>query len=370
MKKLILEKLPYGKKDLDPVMSEDTIKYHRDSLAAGYVKRYNNEEGDLEFNEAGAFLHNIFFPQLKPPRGANKPHGAIKNLIEEKFDTYNNFKEEFKKIAMSIQGSGWVYLDKKGNIKTIKNHKKVANIVLLVDWWEHAWALDYQSDKSKYLDNIWKIINWDIVNSRLNISKEGFMKKEIIKLANHLDRIGLIKEADFIDNLLKKAFRDDFGGDGKNFAEMIITYLKEKGFDTVGDSHKNDFGMLYLDNVESVELQYVYEKEDDYQGFSDITLRVFVNLSDADLLLKLSVSGDVDGDELQKDLPGGFYPTLRTVRYKDTAMGGIHNYETYFNTIKLLNTYHELFEKVEVEDIFSGPHELDPDIWTKMSEQV
>ena len=158
------------------------------------------------------------------------------------------------------------------------------------------------------------------------------MKKELIKLANHLDRIGRVKEANYIDNLLKKAFRDDFGGGDKSFAEMIITHLKEKGFDVIRDSNKNDFGMLYLDNVESVELQYVYEKEDAYQGFSDIILRVFVNLSDADLLLKLSVSGDVDGDELQKDLPGGFYPTLRTVKYKDTAMGGIHNYETYLCT--------------------------------------
>lgn len=31
------------------------------------------------------------------------------------------------------------------------------------------------------------------------------MKKELIKLANHLDRIGHTKEADFVDNLLKKA---------------------------------------------------------------------------------------------------------------------------------------------------------------------
>ena len=36
---LVLEKLPYGKDELEPVMSADTIKYHRDNLAAGYVKR-------------------------------------------------------------------------------------------------------------------------------------------------------------------------------------------------------------------------------------------------------------------------------------------------------------------------------------------
>ena len=202
--KLILEKINYKYKDLSPVMSEDTLKYHRDKLAKGYVDRYNKEEGDKEFNEAGAFLHNIFFPQLKKPSGSNKPFGSFLALVEDKFESYDNFKEEFKKVAMSIQGSGWVYLDKNGNIKTIKNHKKVANIVLLIDWWEHAWALDYQSDKSKYLDNIWKIINWDIINSRLSINKESNIKEDLIKLANHLDRIGKSNEANFIDNLLRK----------------------------------------------------------------------------------------------------------------------------------------------------------------------
>lgn len=201
--KLILKKVNYSYADLDPVMSKETLEYHRDNLAAGYVKRYNKNEGDKEFNEAGAFLHNIFFPQLQKPSSPNKPSGPILSLIENKFESYNNFKKEFKKVAMTIKGSGWVYLDKNGNIKTIKNHQKVANIVLLVDWWEHAWALDYQSNKSKYLDNIWKIINWDIINSRLSINKESNIKKDLIKLANHLDRIGKLNEANFIDNLLR-----------------------------------------------------------------------------------------------------------------------------------------------------------------------
>jgi len=37
----------------------------------------------------------------------------------------------------------------------------------LIDWWEHAWALDYQSDKKTYLRNTWKIINWDTINQRI-----------------------------------------------------------------------------------------------------------------------------------------------------------------------------------------------------------
>ena len=171
--KLSLEKINYSYKDLSPVMSEDTLKYHRDKLAAGYVKRFNAEEGDSGFNEAGAFLHNLFFPQLKPPKGASKPFGSSLELIEDSFGSLDSFKEEFTKVAMSIQGSGWVYLAKDGRIKTIKNHQIKRDIVLLVDWWEHAWALDYQSDKSKYLKNIWRIIDWSVINDRINLTKSS-----------------------------------------------------------------------------------------------------------------------------------------------------------------------------------------------------
>jgi len=165
--KLETTPLPYAKDALDPSMSEDTIDYHYEKLAKGYAKRYNEGKGNADFNRAGSFLHNKFFPQLKEPRGANKPKGAVLELIETHFGTYEDFKEAFKEEAMKIQGSGWVYLSTNGDIKTIKNHAVRTDICMIVDWWEHAWALDYQSDKEKYLDNMWKIINWDVCSERL-----------------------------------------------------------------------------------------------------------------------------------------------------------------------------------------------------------
>ena len=164
---LELVKLPYAKTALSPVMSQSTINNHYGKLAKGYVDRYNKGEGDKTFNAAGAYLHNLFFPQLRAPRSTNKPLGAIKTLIERKFKTFDNFKEEFAEKAMKLQGSHWIYLSKNGTIKTIPNHQKRTDIALLIDWWEHAWAIDYGADKAKYLKNIWKIINWDIVNQRL-----------------------------------------------------------------------------------------------------------------------------------------------------------------------------------------------------------
>ena len=165
--KLETTPLPYGHKDLAPVMSAETIDYHYEHLAKGYAKRYNAGEGNANFNRAGSFLHNKFFPQLRAPKGANKPRGAILALIEEHFKTYEDFKAAFKEKAMAIQGSGWIYLSTSGDIKTIPNHQVRTDIAVLVDWWEHAWALDYQSDKAGYLNNMWKIINWDVCNERL-----------------------------------------------------------------------------------------------------------------------------------------------------------------------------------------------------------
>lgn len=161
--KLEISRLPYSLDDLDPAISEETMNYHYGKLAKTYAKRYNANEGDPVFNEAGVFLHNILFAQYKTYQPSNKPTGEILEFIEKHYNSFEKFQDEFAKVAMGIQGSGWVYLAKDGKIKTIKNHEIKKDIVLLIDWWEHAWALDYQHDKKKYLDNQWKIINWESI---------------------------------------------------------------------------------------------------------------------------------------------------------------------------------------------------------------
>jgi Fe-Mn family superoxide dismutase len=166
--KLVQDSLKYSKSALNPVMSEATIDYHFSQLAKKYVERYNTGEGDSDFNKAGAVLHNIFFAQFQPAKGSNVPFGASAGFLDKHFGSLDRAKDEFEETAMSIQGSGWVYLARSGQIKTIKNHQIKNDIVLLIDWWEHAWALDYQSKKDKYLKNIWRIIDWSVINDRLN----------------------------------------------------------------------------------------------------------------------------------------------------------------------------------------------------------
>lgn len=164
--KLITKELPYSVTDLQPVISKATIDYHYEGLAKSYAKRYNNGEGDKDFNYAGWFLHEIYWAQFQKPHDSGIPNGPVLNLIKRKYGGWREFKEEFKIQAMKIQGSGWIYMTFNGNIETIVNHEVRDNILILVDWWEHSYFLDYGPDKKSYLENTWKIMNWSYINTR------------------------------------------------------------------------------------------------------------------------------------------------------------------------------------------------------------
>ena len=165
--KLVLEKLPYARDALQPIMSKETVDLHYGVLSKGYVDRYNAKEGDDDFNYGGAILHNMYWATLQPPSAGNIPQGASAELIDKKYGSYEKFKEEFISKAKSLQGSGWCYMDVKGNIATLPNQgfKKTMKIALPIDMWEHSYLLD--TTKDKYLKDIWRIINWSIVNDRL-----------------------------------------------------------------------------------------------------------------------------------------------------------------------------------------------------------
>ena len=159
-------KLPVDSADLSPVFSKTAIDLHYGTLYRNYVKKSLAGEGS--FQTAGAKLHTLFFEQFQRPKSSNSPRDAIKGLIEKKFDSYDAFKDAVSEKALTIHGSGWVYVDTKGNIKTIPNHEELENVAIIIDMWEHSYIIDYGANKERYLKDIWKIINWDIVNARLN----------------------------------------------------------------------------------------------------------------------------------------------------------------------------------------------------------
>lgn len=159
-----LDKLSFPKDALSPVMSKKTIDIHYDILTKNYHK--NSKSGD-PFQIAGAFLHDLFWENLKSPTENNKPSNNCLELINDKFDSFVKFKTDFEESATTIQGNGWCALTKSGKIVQIPNHKKRSDIILLLDMWEHAYFLDYGADKKEYTKNFWKIINWEVINGRL-----------------------------------------------------------------------------------------------------------------------------------------------------------------------------------------------------------
>jgi Fe-Mn family superoxide dismutase len=183
--KLETTPLPYDEKALEPVLSKESINYHYDHLAKGYAKRYNADEGNANFNRAGSFLHNKFFPQLRAPKGANRPKGAVLALIEEHFKTYEDFREEFKKVAMAIQGSGWGWLVYNPQTNGLEfrasfnqefiTEQSPAGIVPIfnIDIWEHAFYIDYKSAKVDFLKEIWKVVNWQKIEERFADAKKA-----------------------------------------------------------------------------------------------------------------------------------------------------------------------------------------------------
>jgi superoxide dismutase len=127
-RELVQSKLKFDKNELDPVMSEATLNYHFDGLAAKYFERYNKGEGDSKFNYGGAVLHNLFFAGLTPARAANKPSGDSAELIDAVYGSFDKFKEAVEKEIIGYRNTlqlinNLTYLDKVIPQKTLEYYK-------------------------------------------------------------------------------------------------------------------------------------------------------------------------------------------------------------------------------------------------------
>ena len=185
--------LPYGQDALSPVISEETIAYHYGKHLQAYVNNLNAllpgsgfEDKTLEyivchsegaaFNNAGQILnHNMYFSQFCSPQENNVPIGKIAELIDRQFGSFEAFKAEFEKKGATLFGSGWVWLsaDLEGQLYITQEINagnpvtKGLTPLLTFDVWEHAYYLDYQNQRPAHLAALWQIINWDVVNDRI-----------------------------------------------------------------------------------------------------------------------------------------------------------------------------------------------------------
>lgn len=118
----------------------------------------------------GAYLHQLYFENLE---GKGAPNGELKAAIDEAFGSYDEFVKDMKATALCT--IGWVVVTKSrvdGRLHTYlmtEHHTGfpvMQDIVLVLDSYEHAFAIDYGTNRGSYIDAFVKNINWDVVNAR------------------------------------------------------------------------------------------------------------------------------------------------------------------------------------------------------------
>lgn len=189
--KFELSALPYETDALEPVISKRTLEFHHGKHEQTYVDNLNkliagtpfeNEslesiitrsEGAVFNNAAQLWNHRFYFNSLTPQ--ANSEYkGSIIEAISEKWGSFEAFKEAFVEAGASLFGSGWVWLtaDQRHELEIVKEPNagnpltKGLIPLLTFDVWEHAYYLDYQNRRADQLKDLFKIVNWKVVESR------------------------------------------------------------------------------------------------------------------------------------------------------------------------------------------------------------
>ena len=183
-----LMKLPFT--SLEPLMSNETLEYHHGKHHNTYVTNLNNLIVGTEFenmnlediikkstggsfnNAAQVYNHDFFWNGLTPNQGAIP--ASVEAALTKTFGSVDKFKEEFTAKAIGQFGSGWAWLVlDNGELKIVTTSNAGCPLtdglkpVLTCDVWEHAYYIDTRNARPKFLENFWKLVNWDFVAKNL-----------------------------------------------------------------------------------------------------------------------------------------------------------------------------------------------------------
>ena len=181
-----LPPLPYDKNALEPHISAETLEFHYGKHHQTYVTNLNNlipgtefENLSLEeivkkssggiFNNAAQVWNHTFYWHSLSPAGGGEPTGALAEAIAKAFGSFEKFKEEFSKTAITTFGSGWAWLVKNadGSLALVSTSNAATPLttgqtpLLTIDVWEHAYYVDYRNLRPKYVEAFWNLVNWD-----------------------------------------------------------------------------------------------------------------------------------------------------------------------------------------------------------------
>lgn len=190
--------LAYGKEQLSPYMSMETIDFHYGKHLQTYVNNVQQmvagtpqadmsleglirtqPDGPLFNNAAQVMNHTLFFTQLCPPQKALKaPVGNMAKAVEQSFGSFEQMKTQLTAAAVGLFGSGWAWLSLtphgKLEIKAMSNAgnplREGLVPLLCIDVWEHAYYIDYRNRRAEYVDLLWNLIDWVVVEKRYDMA--------------------------------------------------------------------------------------------------------------------------------------------------------------------------------------------------------
>ncbi|BAV94064.1 superoxide dismutase [Ichthyobacterium seriolicida] len=209
-----LPKLDYTFDALEPYIDAETMRIHYEKHHNAYVTNLNAaiantdlEGKSIEYvmqnipqsnsnairnNGGGHYNHTLFWSVISN-EGNTEPVGDVKDAITSTFGSFESFKEEFSKAAMTRFGSGWAWLcvHKGGGLSvcsTPNQDNPLMNLegisccnsatpscdgtpILGLDVWEHAYYLKYQNRRLEYVSAFFNIIDWKKVSDRYNSGK-------------------------------------------------------------------------------------------------------------------------------------------------------------------------------------------------------
>lgn len=199
-----LPKLPYEFDALEPHIDAQTMEIHHDKHHQGYVDKLNTviqdsgltemnikellknieiipeENRKAVINNGGGHANHLLFWEIMSKEGGGEPSGELQEAINQKFQSFDNFKDEFTKAATTRFGSGWAWLivnnDKELEIISSPNQDSPImdgnTPILGLDVWEHAYYLKYQNKRPDYIVAFFNVINWNKVQENFDEAKK------------------------------------------------------------------------------------------------------------------------------------------------------------------------------------------------------
>ena len=194
-----LPPLPYETYELEPFIDRQTMALHHGKHHAIYVNKLNavlepyprlrskriedllrsinevpNEiRAAVRNNGGGHANHSMFWLTMAPP-ASRGPSGAIEAALQGSFGSVAAFKNQFSNAAVTLFGSGWVWVIDCDDHLTIESTTNQDSPLMEgktplfgLDVWEHAYYLRYQNRRAEYVEAWWNVINWTAINEVL-----------------------------------------------------------------------------------------------------------------------------------------------------------------------------------------------------------